>query len=111
MEKHKWGDFEITEVLGKGGMGIVYKGRQISLDRPVAIKVLPSTLTKKTDFVERFYREAKAVAKINCPQIIQVYGAGEFEGKHYFDTEYRVFARQQGLQDQGVLVTPGEETE
>ena len=88
METHRWGDYEITEVLGKGGMGIVYKGRQISLDRPVAIKVLPGTLTEKKDFVERFYREAKSVAKINCPQIIQVYGAGEFEGKHYFAMEF-----------------------
>ncbi len=88
METHRWGDYEISEVLGKGGMGIVYKGRQISLDRPVAIKVLPSSLTEKKDFVERFYREAKSVAKINCPQIIQVYGAGEFEGKHYFAMEF-----------------------
>ncbi|MFH1709058.1 MAG: protein kinase [Planctomycetota bacterium] len=88
METHRWGDYEITQVLGKGGMGIVYKGRQVSLDRPVAIKVLPASLTNCQDFVDRFYREAKAVAKINCPQIIQVYGAGEFQGKHYFAMEF-----------------------
>ncbi|MFC1582913.1 protein kinase [Planctomycetota bacterium] len=88
MESHRWGDYELTSVLGKGGMGIVYKGRQVSLDRPVAVKVLPKTLTARKDFVDRFYREAKSVAKINCPQIIQVFGAGEFEGKHYFAMEF-----------------------
>lgn len=88
MERNIWGDFELTEILGKGGMGIVYKGRQISLDREVAVKVLPASLTQKKDFVERFYREAKAIAKLNCPQIIQVYGAGDHEGKHYFAMEF-----------------------
>ena len=88
MQIQKWGDFEIHEVLGKGGMGIVYRGRQISLDRAVAVKVLPTSFTERKDFIQRFYREAKAVAQINCPQIIQVYGAGEYEGKHYFAMEY-----------------------
>jgi len=88
MEKQRWGDYEIEEVLGKGGMGIVYRGRQVSLDRIVAIKVLPSSFTERKDFIQRFHREAKAVARINCPQIIQVYGAGEHEGKQYFAMEY-----------------------
>jgi len=88
MQTQRWGDYEIYEVLGKGGMGIVYRGRQVSLDRPVAIKVLPVSYTRRPDFIQRFYREAKAVAQINCPQIVQIYGAGEYQGRHYFAMEY-----------------------
>ena len=83
-----WGDFEIGAKIGQGGMGAVYKGRQISLDRPVAIKVLPSNLSHDPSFRKRFELEAKAVAQIVSPYIIQVYGAGTSNGHSYFAMEF-----------------------
>jgi predicted Ser/Thr protein kinase len=83
-----WGDFEIGELLGRGGMGAVYRGRQISLDRPVAIKVLPSNLSENANFRQRFQLEAKAVAQISSPHVVGVYYAGVHEGHHYFAMEY-----------------------
>lgn len=83
-----WGDFEIGPLLGRGGMGAVYRGRQISLDRPVAIKVLPSNLSENANFRQRFQLEAKAVAQISSPHVVGVYYAGVHEGHHYFAMEY-----------------------
>ncbi len=83
-----WGDFAFVRLLGKGGMGAVYLGRQLSLDRPVAIKVLPPHLSENAGFKARFQLEAKAVAQISSPNVIQVYAAGEHEGNHYFAMEF-----------------------
>ena len=62
------GDFELKKKLGKGGMGEVFLARQISLDRMVALKTLTKELAKKPDFVARFEREAKSMAKIDHPK-------------------------------------------
>ncbi|MBA3685226.1 MAG: protein kinase [Planctomycetes bacterium] len=86
--KQVWGDFELGELLGRGGMGSVYKGRQVSLDRPVAIKVLPPHLSENENFRARFGLEAKAVARLSSPNVIQVFGAGVHQGHHYFAMEY-----------------------
>ncbi|GDY13161.1 hypothetical protein LBMAG53_20390 [Planctomycetota bacterium] len=83
-----WSDFEFVRLLGKGGMGAVYLGRQISLDRPVAIKVLPQNLSGDDDFRNRFLLEAKAVARIESPNVIKVYTAGTHQGHHYFVMEF-----------------------
>jgi len=83
-----WGDFRFGALLGKGGMGAVYKGVQLSLDRPVAIKVLPAHLSDNEGFRSRFQLEAKAVARINSPHVIQVYGAGVHEGHNFFAMEF-----------------------
>ncbi|NRA37707.1 MAG: serine/threonine protein kinase [Planctomycetes bacterium] len=83
-----WGDFELGKKIGQGGMGAVYLGRQVSLDRPVAIKVLPPHLSQDESFRKRFELEAKAVAQITSPYIIQVYGAGEHQGQNFFAMEY-----------------------
>jgi tetratricopeptide (TPR) repeat protein/predicted Ser/Thr protein kinase len=83
-----WGDFVIGALLGKGGMGAVYRGRQISLDRPVAVKVLPPHLGNNEQFKKRFLLEARSVAQISSPHVVQVYAAGEHEGHHYFAMEY-----------------------
>ncbi len=83
-----WGDFVIGDLLGRGGMGAVYKGMQLSLDRPVAIKVLPQHLSTNESFRERFQLEAKAIAKLSSPQVIQVYAAGVHQGHHYFAMEF-----------------------
>lgn len=84
----QWGDFRIGKLLGKGGMGSVYLGRQVSLDRAVAIKVLPAHMSADESFRARFAVEAKAVALINSQHVIQVYTAGMHEGQHYFAMEF-----------------------
>jgi predicted Ser/Thr protein kinase len=83
-----WGDFLVGTLLGRGGMGAVYRGRQQSLDRDVAIKVLPPHLSDNEGFRSRFQLEAKAVASLDSPHIIKVYGAGQASGHNYFAMEY-----------------------
>ena len=82
------GDFEIIRRLGEGGMGAVYKARQVSMDRVVALKVLPSWLASDETYVERFYREARACAKLDHPNVVRGLAVGEAEGHHYFAMEY-----------------------
>ncbi|MEQ1853878.1 MAG: serine/threonine-protein kinase [Chthoniobacteraceae bacterium] len=82
------GDFEILGRLGQGGMGAVYKARQVSLDRLVALKTLQGALASDPEFIARFRREAKAAASLNHPNLVQVYAAGESEGLHWFAMEY-----------------------
>src|SRR5438132_1232848 len=70
---------EILELIGKGGMGAVYKARQKQLDRIVALKILPPGIGKESSFAERFAREAKALAKLNHPNIVTIYDFGRAE--------------------------------
>jgi serine/threonine protein kinase len=76
--------YEVTGVLGRGGMGAVYKGIQTSLDRQVEIKLLPPELGVDAEFEARFKREAKSMAKLNHPNIVQIYDFGQTEGGHHF---------------------------
>jgi serine/threonine protein kinase len=69
--------FQIVELLGQGGMGAVYKARQPHLDRTVALKILPPETNKDPAFAERFLREARALAKLNHPNIVAIYDFGE----------------------------------
>jgi hypothetical protein len=79
----------ITEFLGRGGMGAVYKGMQLSLDRSVAVKVLAAHLAENPEFEVRFQREARAMARLNHPNIVQVYEYGRTDsGYHYLIMEY-----------------------
>ena len=80
--------YRLVGKLGAGSMGTVYKARQLSLDREVAIKLLSPHLARKKDYVERFLREARAVAKLNHPNVISGIDAGEEEGVRYFVMEY-----------------------
>ena len=84
--------YEITAILGRGGMGAVYKGRQAHLKRDVAIKLLPESLTESGDefnFVARFKQEAQAMASLDHPAIVSVYDFGETsEGQFYFVMEF-----------------------
>jgi serine/threonine protein kinase len=79
---------EILELVGKGGMGAVYKARQPSLDRLVAIKVLPPEVGRDPAFADRFAREARAMARLSHPNIVGLYEFGETEGFFYFMMEY-----------------------
>lgn len=90
MSVKTWGDFEIDfgQLLGRGGMGSVYRGRQVSVDRPAAIKILKQELTTSSEFVKRFHREAALLARLTDPHVVQVFGAGEGEGCHFYAMEY-----------------------
>src|SRR5579862_5665347 len=68
--------FEIIRLIGKGGMGAVYQARQTGLDRLVALKILPPHVAGDPGFVERFNREARALARLNHPNIVAVYDFG-----------------------------------
>ncbi|HFC30123.1 MAG TPA: serine/threonine protein kinase, partial [Oceanospirillales bacterium] len=84
----KFGHYEVTAELGRGGMGVVYAGFEPSLNRKVAIKALGEHLINDKDLVERFMREAKATAALNDPNVIQIYFIGEEQGQPYFAMEY-----------------------
>src|SRR6516162_1513937 len=83
----KIGDFRIETCLGAGGMGIVYRARQVSLDRVVALKVLGAALIREADRA-RFQREAQAVAKLNHPGIADVYFIGQDRQVCYMAMEF-----------------------
>jgi len=82
------GEFEIVEFLGRGGMGAVYKARQASLGRFVAIKVLPRAFSRDTSFVERFGREGRAAAAVRHPHIVDIHAVGTDRGFQYIAMEF-----------------------
>ena len=77
------GRYQIVEELGRGGMGIVYKGHDPILERPVAIKILSQELVQNSEAKDRFIREAQASARLNHPNITGIYDINEHEGNHY----------------------------
>ena len=81
-------DLEIIELIGKGGMGAVYKARQKSLDRLVALKLLPESLAGDPAFAARFHDEAKALATLNHPNIVTIHDFGQQEGFYFLLMEY-----------------------
>lgn len=82
------GQYKITKHLGSGGMGDVYLATDSKLERRVALKFLPQRFAKDTDALQRFQREAKALAALNHPNIVTVYDVGEHNGVPYFAMEY-----------------------
>ncbi len=80
--------YQILERLGKGSMGMVYKARQTSVDRIVAVKVLLDALAQNKEFIKRFEREAKIAAKLSHNNIVNAIDAGDVDGHHYFVMEY-----------------------
>ncbi len=81
------GDFLIEKPISSGGMGEVFVARQISLDRPVALKVLQGEYTGDKEYIDGLFREARAAAKINHPNIVQAYAVGEDDGVFFFAME------------------------
>lgn len=79
---------EIIELIGRGGMGFVFKARQLHLDREVALKLLPEKLGADPHFAERFTREARVLAKLNHPNIVMVHDFGHAGGFFYLVMEY-----------------------
>lgn len=82
------GHYEIVEEIGRGGMAVVYRGIQSSLNRTVAIKVLPPGFARDKEFIARFDREAETIARLSHPNIIQIIDRGSEQGTCYFVMEY-----------------------
>ena len=84
-EPHTYlGDFRTVGILGRGGMGVVYEAFQISLNRPVALKILPIGLADDPRKVKRFQLEAQAAASLHDPHIVPVYLVGSENGVHFY---------------------------
>lgn len=101
------GRFEILSELGRGGMAVVYKARQADLDRIVALKVLPPSLTHDSGYVARFRQEAKSAARLEHPHIMPIYEVGEAGGLHYIAMKF-IEGRtvKELLQAEGALSVP-----
>lgn len=95
------GQFRVIAKIGQGGMGDVYRAVDDTLGRDVALKVLPSELTRSPAFVKRFQAEAMAVAKISHPNIVPIYSIGQDQGRHYFVMQLVEGASLQTLLDEG----------
>jgi serine/threonine protein kinase/Tol biopolymer transport system component len=87
MPRAKLGDYEVVRLLGSGGMGEVYRARDVRLGREVAIKVLPGYLSQDADRLRRFDQEARAAAALNHPNILAVFQMGTYKGAPYLVSE------------------------
>jgi eukaryotic-like serine/threonine-protein kinase len=84
----KFGDYEILEELGAGGMGRVYRARDLTLDRVVGLKTLADQFSSDAAFVQRFLKEARSAARLNHPNIVQIYNFGQVDSVYYLAMEF-----------------------
>src|SRR6185295_9626369 len=82
------GDYKIIREIGRGGMGIVYEAHQQSLNRPVALKILPFAAVLDQRQISRFRNEAQAAAQLHHPHIVPVFAVGQEQGVYYYAMQY-----------------------
>jgi serine/threonine-protein kinase len=80
--------YEVLSVLGRGGMGVVYKGRHLALDRVIALKVVRGGVTADEESLQRFLTESTVIASIQHPNIVQIFDSGRHRGRPYCVLEY-----------------------
>lgn len=93
------GDYELLEEIARGGMGVIYKARQVSLDRIVAVKLIGSDGAEFEEHVDRFLVEQRAIAALRHPGIVSIHAAGQIDGQHFFSMEFvegKTLATKQG---------------
>jgi serine/threonine-protein kinase len=85
VEHSTFGPYRILELLGRGGMGEVYRAHDSRTDRIVALKVLPARLSSSAEYAARFRRECHSAARLNEPHVLPIHGFGEIDGRLYLD--------------------------
>ncbi|MBI2927384.1 MAG: protein kinase [Verrucomicrobia bacterium] len=105
-----FGDYELIEEIARGGMGVVFKARQVSLNRTVAVKLILAAQFAGNDAVRRFKTEAEAAARLRHPNIVGIHEVGEQEGFHYFSMDF-IAGRHLGQVIRETSVTPRQAAE
>ena len=97
------GGYEILSVIGRGGMATVYRAHQVSMNRTVALKILPRHFLNHEDYLQRFHREVKIVSQLEHRNIVPVHDYGEHEAQPYIAMRYMHGGSVDDHKDRGVV--------